>query len=145
VGNSVSRVGSAAQTKATKQVAGTMKLDLAQFRELEAFAQFSSDLDERTKAQLNRGTRVNSILRQGWDKPLKMEEQVVVIFAAVKGYLDPIAIDKIQVWEAQYLEYIKQSEADILQAIVKDQKITEETDKKLHEAVKNFNSMFAAN
>lgn len=145
VGNSVSRVGSAAQTKATKQVAGTMKLDLAQFRELEAFAQFSSDLDERTKAQLNRGTRVNSILRQGWDKPLKMEEQVVVIFAAVKGYLDPISLDKIQEWEAGYLEYIHQSEAGILETIVKDQKITEETDKKLHEAVKNFNSMFAAN
>lgn len=145
VGNSVSRVGSAAQTKATKQVAGTMKLDLAQFRELEAFAQFSSDLDERTKAQLNRGTRVNSILRQGWDKPLKMQEQVVVVFAAVKGYLDPIALEKIQEWEAQYLEYIHQSESEILESIVKEQKITEEIDKKLHEAVKNFNSMFLNN
>lgn len=141
VGNSVSRVGSAAQTKATKQVAGTMKLDLAQFRELEAFAQFSSDLDDRTKAQLNRGTRVNSTLKQGWDKPLKMEEQVVVIFAAVKGYLDPIALPRIQEWEAAYLEYIHQSEQKILDQIVADQKITETTEQKLHEAVKNFNSM----
>ncbi|MBP7768418.1 F0F1 ATP synthase subunit alpha [Candidatus Woesebacteria bacterium] len=141
VGNSVSRVGSAAQTKATKQVAGTMKLDLAQFRELEAFSQFSSDLDDRTKSQLNRGMRVNSVLKQGWDTPLKMEEQVLVIFAAVKGYLDGVALEKIQAWEAAYLEYMHQSEGDILKAIVKDQKITDETDKLLHEAVKNFNSM----
>ncbi len=141
VGNSVSRVGSAAQTKATKQVAGTMKLDLAQFRELEAFSQFSSDLDDRTKSQLNRGMRVNSVLKQGWDTPLKMEEQVLVIFAAVKGYLDGVALEKIQAWEAAYLEYMHQSEGDILKAIVKDQKITDETDKLLHEALKNFNSM----
>lgn len=141
VGNSVSRVGSAAQTKATKQVAGTMKLDLAQFRELEAFSQFSSDLDERTKSQLNRGVHVNAVLKQGWDQPLKMEEQVVVIFAAVKGYLDGIDTQKVPAWEKAYLEYIHQSEKAILKAIVADQKITDETEKKLHEAVKSFNSV----
>lgn len=141
VGNSVSRVGSAAQTKATKQVAGTMKLDLAQFRELEAFSQFSSDLDEKTKAQLNRGVKVNSVLKQGWDKPLKMEEQVVVIFAAVKGYLDEIALNKVQEWEATYLDYVHQTEAKLLKAIVADKKITDESDKKLHEVVKTFNSL----
>ncbi len=141
VGNSVSRVGSSAQTKAMKQVAGTMKLDLAQFRELEAFSQFSSDLDERTKTQLNRGIRVNSVLKQGWDAPLKMEEQVVVIFAAVKGYLDGVAVEKIQLWEAAYLEYIHQSEAKLLQSIATEKKITDETDKQLHEAVKTFNSL----
>jgi F-type H+-transporting ATPase subunit alpha len=141
VGNSVSRVGSSAQTKATKQVAGTMKLDLAQFRELEAFSQFSSDLDERTKAQLNRGQKVNSVLKQGWDTPLKMEEQVVVVFAAVKGYLDAIALDKVQAWEAAYLEYIHQSESKLLESIITEKKITEETEKALHEAVKTFNSL----
>ena len=141
VGLSVSRVGSAAQTKATKQVAGTMKLDLAQFRELEAFAQFSSDLDERTKAQLNRGIRVNEVLKQGWDTPLKMEEQVVVIFAAVNGYLDGIELKKIVAWEAAYLEYVRQSESALLAAIIADQKITEKTEKQLHEMVKSFNSM----
>jgi F-type H+-transporting ATPase subunit alpha len=148
VGNSVSRVGSSAQAKATKQVAGTMKLDLAQFRELEAFSQFSSDLDERTKAQLNRGQKVNSVLRQGWDTPLKMEEQVVVIFAAVKGYLDGIDLSQAQAWEAAYLEYIHQSESKILESIATEKKITDETEKALHEAVKTFNSMhseFAAN
>lgn len=141
VGNSVSRVGSSAQAKATKQVAGTMKLDLAQFRELEAFSQFSSDLDERTKAQLNRGQKVNSVLKQGWDKPLKMEEQVVVIFAAVKGYLDTLALDTIQAWEAAYLEYIHQSKSKLLDSIATEKKITEDSEKALHEAIKTFNSL----
>lgn len=100
-----------------------MKLDLAQFRELEAFAQFSSDLDERTKSQLNRGLRVNSVLKQGWDTPLKMEEQVVVIFAAVKGYLDPVNILQIQNWEKTYLIYIHESHSSILEKIVADQKV----------------------
>lgn len=141
VGLSVSRVGSAAQTKATKQVAGTMKLDLAQFRELEAFAQFSSDLDERTKAQLNRGMRVNGVLKQGWDTPLKMEEQVVVIFAAVKGYLDGVQVSQIQAWEKAYMTYMRESHSALLEKIVADQKIADETDKQLHEAVQTFNSL----
>jgi F-type H+-transporting ATPase subunit alpha len=141
VGLSVSRVGSAAQIKATKQVAGTMKLDLAQYRELEAFAQFSSDLDERTKAQLNRGTKVYNTLKQGWDKPLKMEEQVVVIFAAVNGYLDKVKAEIIPEWEENYLKYIHQSERALIKAIATDQKIEEKTEKALHEAVQAFNSM----
>lgn len=141
VGLSVSRVGTAAQIKAMKQVAGTMKLDLAQFRELQAFAQFSSDLDERTKAQLNRGTKVNAVLKQGWDEPLKVEQQVVVIFAAVNGYLDKIKLDTIQDWEAQYLEYIQSTHANVLKSIVKEQKITEEVEKELKEAVESFNGL----
>lgn len=141
VGLSVSRVGGAAQVKATKQVAGTMKLDLAQFRELQAFAQFSSDLDDKTKAQLDRGERVNAILKQGWDKPLKMEEQVVVIYAAVKGYLDKVAVDDIQKWEAAYLETIKGSYQKILESIVKEQKLTEETEAQLVDAIQTFNNM----
>lgn len=141
VGLSVSRVGGAAQVKATKQVAGTMKLDLAQFRELQAFAQFSSDLDDKTKAQLDRGERVNAILKQGWDEPLKMEEQVVVIYAAVNGYLDKVAVDDIQKWESAYLETIKSSYPSILESIVKEQKLVEETEKALVDAINTFNNM----
>lgn len=141
VGLSVSRVGSAAQLKSMKQVAGTMKLDLAQFRELQAFAQFSSDLDERTKSQLDRGERVYSVLKQPWDLPLKVEEQVVVIYAAVQGLLDTIAVDKIQEWEHEYLDFMHTSHKEILNSIDKEQKIIEETEKALVEAIKEFNSI----
>lgn len=139
VGLSVSRVGSAAQIKSMKQVAGTMKLDLAQFRELEAFAQFSSDLDDRTKALLDRGTRVNAILKQGWDIPLKLEEQVVTIYAAVKGYLDEVKEESIQIWEAEYLKFIKKSHSKLLSAIKKEGKLTEEIEKSLNKALETFN------
>ena len=141
VGLSVSRVGGAAQIKATKQVAGTMKLDLAQFRELQAFAQFSSDLDDKTKAQLDRGERVNSILKQGWDTPLKFEEQVVIIYAAVKGYLDLIKLEDIQKWESLYLDFFKNSYSHILENIVSEKKLLDNTEKELIEAIKTFNSM----
>jgi len=141
VGLSVSRVGSAAQIKLMKQVAGTMKLDLAQFRELQAFAQFSSDLDDRTKKQLARGTRVNEVLKQGWDNPLKVEEQAVIIYAAVNGYLDTIEIDKITTWEERYIDYMKKSEKKLLTQLVKDQKFTDETEAQLKSAITNFNSL----
>jgi F-type H+-transporting ATPase subunit alpha len=139
VGTSVSRVGSAAQIKAMKQVAGTMKLDLAQFRELQAFSQFSSDLDEKTKAQLDRGVRVNEVLKQGWDKPLKVEEQVVVIFSAINGYLDPIKLDKVQSWEKEYTQFIHNQYPEILESIRKEQKMTDDTIAKLKEAIQSFN------
>jgi F-type H+-transporting ATPase subunit alpha len=139
VGLSVSRVGSAAQIKAMKQVAGTMKLDLAQFRELQAFAQFSSDLDDKTKAQLDRGTRVNAVLKQGWDTPLKVEEQVVVIYAAVNGYLDPIQEKYLGSWEKEYLEFIADQTPEILTSIRTEQKITDDTIAKLKEAIDAFN------
>lgn len=139
VGLSVSRVGSAAQLKSMKQVAGTMKLDLAQFRELEAFAQFSSDLDDRTKAQLDRGERVNAVLKQGWDTPLKVEEQVVVIFAAVRGYLDQIDVAMIPEWEKRYLEYVHVSGKAVLESIAKEQKIIDETEATLIELITSFN------
>ncbi len=140
VGLSVSRVGSAAQVKAMKQVAGTMKLDLAQFRELEAFAQFSSDLDERTKAQLDRGLRVNDILKQGWDQPLKMEEQVAVIFAATRGHLDKVLVENITAWEKSFLEYMRTAHKAILSGIVTEQKLTEGLEAKLEKAITSFNS-----
>lgn len=141
VGLSVSRVGSAAQVKAMKQVAGTMKLDLAQFRELQAFAQFSSDLDDRTKAQLERGERVNAVLKQGWDQPLKVEEQVVVIYAAINGYLDKIAVNDIQKWEAQYLEYMHSNHDDLLQSIATEKVLSDELKDTLEKAVISFNEV----
>lgn len=141
VGLSVSRVGSAAQIKSMKQVAGTMKLDLAQFRELQAFAQFSSDLDERTKKQLDRGERLNEMLKQGWDNPLKVEEQVATIFAAVRGHLDSVKKEFIVRWEKSYLEYIHTSHQDILDQIVKDKLISDDTEQKLVAAIQTFNQL----
>jgi F-type H+-transporting ATPase subunit alpha len=141
VGISVSRVGSAAQIKAMKQVAGTMKLDLAQFRELQAFSQFSSDLDERTKAQLDRGTRVNAVLKQGWDKPLKVEEQVVVIFSAVNGYLDKVKENMISNWEKEYLVYIHAQHEALLESMHKEQKMTDDVIAKLKQAIEAFNRL----
>jgi F-type H+-transporting ATPase subunit alpha len=139
VGLSVSRVGSAAQIKAMKQVAGTMKLDLAQFRELQAFAQFSSDLDDKTKAQLERGLRVNEILKQGWDKPLSVAEQVMVVYAAVHGKLDLVRLEKVPAWEALYLQYLRSSEQKLLAEITKAQKITEEIEPKMNKVIDTFN------
>lgn len=141
VGISVSRVGSAAQIKAMKQVAGTMKLDLAQFRELQAFAQFSSDLDEKTKQQLDRGSRINEILKQGWDSPLPVQYQVVSIYAAVKGWLDQIKIDFVQKYEKELFEYIETSSPTIFSSIVKEQKLTEENEALLVETLKTFNEL----
>ena len=141
VGLSVSRVGSDAQKIAMKQVAGTMKLDLAQFRELEAFAQFSSDLDEKTKAQLERGMRVNAILKQGWDTPLKMAEQVCVIFAAVNGYLDIIALENIQKWEAGFIEYLHSAQEKLLDALTKEAIISDESKANLQHVCKTFGDL----
>jgi len=140
VGLSVSRVGSAAQVKSMKQVAGTMKLDLAQYRELEAFAQFSSDLDDRTKAQLNRGERVYNTLKQGWDKPLKMEEQVAIIFAAVKGLLDTIEANKIPAWETEFTKYMHSAERKLLKQIAKEQILSDQIETQLQSAIKSFNA-----
>lgn len=141
VGLSVSRVGSAAQIKAMKQVAGTMKLDLAQYRDLQAFSQFSSDLDDKTKAILDRGARVNAVLLQGWDTPLKVEDQVVVIYAAVRGFLDNVKQEEIHTWEQVYLEYIHSGYTNLLEKIVTDKKITDETEAALKAAIQNFNDI----
>lgn len=140
VGLSVSRVGSSAQKKAMKQVAGSMKLELAQFRELEAFSQFASDLDDKTKAQLERGVRVNDILKQGWDEPLSVAEQVVIIYAAVKGHLDKIAIENIGEWESLYTDYMRDEHEDILNSITTEGKLLEETEQALEKAIIDFNS-----
>lgn len=141
VGLSVSRVGSAAQLKSMKQVAGSMKLDLAQFRELEAFAQFSSDLDDRTKSQLDRGVRVNAVLKQGWDKPLKVEEQVVIIYAAINGFLDAVKEEDIQTWEKKYMDFVHNSYSDLLEEIATEKKLTDEIKDKITKMIESFNNL----
>lgn len=144
VGLSVSRVGSAAQVKAMKQVAGTIKLDLAQYREMEAFAQFASDLDASTQQLLRRGERLTELLKQPQYSPLTMEEQVVVIFAGVKGYLDALNVKQVGAFEKTLLEAVRTNGADILGAIKSEQKISDETDAKLKAFIDDVAKTFSA-
>ena len=142
VGISVSRVGSAAQIKAMKQVAGTIKLELAQYREMAAFAQFGSDLDASTQQLLSRGSKLTELLKQGQYSPLKVEEQVVSIFAGVKGYLDDIDNSKIKNFEDQLLSSIKSQSPNILKDIVASGKLDETNEKKLKDFITNFKKEF---
>ncbi|EMH80827.1 ATP synthase F1 subcomplex alpha subunit [alpha proteobacterium HIMB114] len=142
VGISVSRVGSAAQIKAMKQVAGTIKLELAQYREMAAFAQFGSDLDASTQQLLNRGSKLTELLKQGQYSPLKVEEQVVSIFAGVKGFLDDIDNSKIKDFEDQLLSAIKSQAPDILSNIVSSGKLDEANEAKLKDFITNFKKEF---
>jgi F-type H+-transporting ATPase subunit alpha len=144
VGLSVSRVGSAAQTKAMKQVAGTIKLDLAQFREMEAFAQFASDLDASTQKLLARGTRLTELLKQPQYSPLAMEEQVVSLFAGVNGYLDTVAVSDVNAFEAQFLSAIRGHGGNILKSIRDEQKITDETKAALQAFLVDFVNTFTS-
>uniref|UniRef100_A0A8C5Y466 ATP synthase subunit alpha n=1 Tax=Microcebus murinus TaxID=30608 RepID=A0A8C5Y466_MICMU len=138
VGLSVSRVGSAAQTRAMKQVAGTMKLELAQYREVAAFAQFGSDLDAATQKLLSRGVRLTELLKQGQYSPMAIEEQVAVIYAGVKGYLDKLEPSKITKFENAFLSYVVSQHQSLLSTIKADGKLSEESDAKLKEIVTNF-------
>jgi F-type H+-transporting ATPase subunit alpha len=133
VGLSVSRVGSAAQIKAMKQVAGTIKLDLAQYREMAAFAQFASDMDASTRQLLSRGERLTELLKQSQYSPMEVEEQVAVIFAGVKGYLDKIPTQSIGAFEQALLQKLKAKGSSILASIRKDKSISDSTDKALRE------------
>jgi F-type H+-transporting ATPase subunit alpha len=142
VGISVSRVGSAAQIKAMKQVAGTIKLELAQYREMAAFAQFGSDLDASTQQLLNRGSKLTELLKQGQYSPLKVEEQVVSIYAGVKGFLDDIDNSKIKSFEDQLLSSIKSQSPDILSNIVSSGKLDEANEAKLKDFITNFKKEF---
>ncbi|KAK5871014.1 hypothetical protein PBY51_003917 [Eleginops maclovinus] len=142
VGLSVSRVGSAAQTKAMKQVAGTMKLELAQYREVAAFAQFGSDLDAATQQLLNRGVRLTELLKQGQYSPMAIEEQVTVIYAGVRGYLDKMEPSKITRFEKAFLQHILSQQQELLSAIKADGQISEASDTKLKQVVLNFLSSF---
>ncbi|OGG16618.1 F0F1 ATP synthase subunit alpha [Candidatus Gottesmanbacteria bacterium RIFCSPHIGHO2_02_FULL_39_11] len=142
VGISVSRVGGSAQIKATKQVAGTLRLDLAQYRNLAAFAQFSSDLDAVTKKQIERGSRMVELLKQKLNSPMPVVEQIVVIFAGTAGFLDDIPIGKISEFETRYLEYMKLEHAKLLKTIEKEQKLSDETIEKLKKAITEFKKTF---
>jgi len=143
VGLSVSRVGSAAQIKAMKQVAGSIKLELAQYREMAAFAQFASDMDASTRQLLERGARLTELLKQPQYSPMLVQEQVAVIFAGVKGYLDKIALTDIGRFEAGLLDMLRGSGQDILNTIRDEQKISDDTDAKLREAIESFAKSFA--
>ena len=142
VGLSVSRVGTAPQIKAMKQVAGTIKMELAQYREMAAFAQFASDLDASTQRLLARGARLTELLKQGQFQPLPVEEQVVSIFAGVKGYLDAIRVEDVNRFEAKFLSEIRAKGADILAAIRTDKQITSATEEKLKAFLDGFAKVF---
>ena len=142
VGISVSRVGSAAQIKAMKQVAGSIKLELAQYREMAAFAQFGSDLDASTQQLLNRGSKLTDLLKQGQYSPLKVEEQVISIFCGVKGYLDNLDLGKIKQFESQLLSQIKSDAPDILSNISSTGKLDEANEAKLRTFIENFKNKF---
>ena len=142
VGLSVSRVGGAAQTKAMKQVAGTLRLDLAQFRELAAFAQFGSDLDKTTLAQIERGKRMVELLKQDQFVPLALEEQIIILFAGTQGYLDDLPIESIKKFEAEFLRYIKETKEDI-RAEIREKKALDDTLKeKLAHTIEGFKKGF---
>src|SRR5882757_2422437 len=143
VGLSVSRVGSSAQTKAMKKVAGKIKGELAQYREMAAFAQFGSDLDATTQRLLNRGSKLTELLKQPQFSPLKMEEQVVVIYAGVNGYLDPLPVNRIKAFEDSLLAHIRSKHADILDAVRSSSDLSDAVAAKLKSAVESFAKSFA--
>ncbi len=144
VGLSVSRVGGAAQIKATKQVSGTLRLDLASFRELQAFAQFASDLDEHSRAQLERGQRMVEVLKQGPYSPIPIEKQVAIIFAGTKGYLDDIPVSSITRFESELYVFLDSKYASVLDDIRTAQKITDESEEALKKAIADFKESFSA-
>jgi F-type H+-transporting ATPase subunit alpha len=143
VGLSVSRVGSSAQTKAMKKVAGRIKGELAQYREMAAFAQFGSDLDATTQRLLNRGSRLTELLKQPQFSPLKMEEQVCVIYSGVNGYLDPLPVDRVRAFEDGLLGTLRSRHADILEAIRSTRDLDDATNAKLKAVVEAYAKTFA--
>src|SRR5665647_1111260 len=144
VGISVSRVGGSAQIKAMKQVAGQLRLDLASYRELAAFSQFGSDLDKVTQMRLTRGQRTLEILKQGQYSPSPVEEEVVVIFAAVKGFIDEMDVDKIGKFEKEYLRFIRSEKADLLEKIRTEKALSKEMIAELEKAINDFKQGFLA-
>jgi F-type H+-transporting ATPase subunit alpha len=144
VGISVSRVGGAAQIKAMKSVAGRLRLDLAQYRELEAFAQFGSDLDAATQRQLARGARQVEILKQGQYQPMPVESQVAVIYAATNGLLDSIAVDEVRRWERGFHETMAAKHQSVLDRIRTEGKLSDDLTAALVSAIEGYNASFAA-
>ncbi|MEM7570701.1 MAG: F0F1 ATP synthase subunit alpha, partial [Pseudomonadota bacterium] len=143
VGLSVSRVGSAAQIKAMKQVAGSIKLELAQYREMAAFAQFGSDLDAATQKLLNRGQRLTELLKQAQYSPMSVEEQVASIFAGVRGYLDGIKTTDVTRFEQEFMTEMRSKHQDVLDAIRAEQKLTDDIEAKLKSILDSFVKTFA--
>ena len=144
VGNSVSRVGGSAQVKGMRQVAGSLRLDLAQYRELAAFAQFGSDLDKQTLNQLNRGKRLVEILKQPQYQPLPVEQQVIVIYAATNGYLDTVAVEDVRAYETQLFQFLESRRPQLLSSLAEKKQITDEIKGELNQSLKEFGETFAA-
>ncbi|MCA9601440.1 MAG: F0F1 ATP synthase subunit alpha, partial [Myxococcales bacterium] len=142
VGISVSRVGGNAQIKAMKQVAGRLRLELAQFRAMEAFAQFASDLDAASRQQLARGERLVEILKQGQYVPRPVEEQIVIIYAGTRGHLDSLPSDSLQRYEAELISFLRSKHADVIKGIVEKRELTKEIDASLDAALKAFAQIF---
>jgi F-type H+-transporting ATPase subunit alpha len=143
VGLSVSRVGGAAQTKAMKKVSGSMKLDLAQYREMAAFAQFGSDLDAATQKLLNRGARLTELLKQPQFSPMPFEEQTVSIYAGTNGYLDDVPVNRVTDYEEQMLAFMRSEHGDVLDEIRTTQKFEDDTKAKVVAALDAFAKQFA--
>jgi F-type H+/Na+-transporting ATPase subunit alpha len=143
VGLSVSPVSSPAQTKAMKKVAGKIKGELAQYREMAAFAQFGSDLDATTQRLLNRGSRLTELLKQPQFSPLKMEEQVAVIYAGVNGYLDTLPLNRVRAFEDGLLSLLRGKHADILESIRASKDLSSDSEAKLKDVVQNFAKSFS--
>lgn len=139
-GISVSRVGGDAQVRAMRQVAGGLRLDMASFRELAAFAQFGSDLDKETQSKLERGRRLTEILKQPQYQPTSLIEQVMLIYAGTRGYLDEIDVDRVKEWEADFVRFARTQYQDVVEGIERDLKITDEVETRLQEAINTFNS-----
>ncbi|HOO89677.1 MAG TPA: F0F1 ATP synthase subunit alpha [Syntrophales bacterium] len=144
VGISVSRVGGAAQVKAMKQVAGTLKLDLAQYRELASFSQFGSDLDKATQAQLDRGVRLVEILKQPQYQPMSLSQEVVVLYAGVRGFVDKYPVERLKSYEKELLGFVGTKYPDIMSEIDEKQELNPELDKKIKEMLTEFDSVFAS-
>jgi F-type H+-transporting ATPase subunit alpha len=144
VGLSVSRVGGAAQVKAMKQVAGTLKLDLAQYRELAAFAQFGSDLDKSTQAQLNRGVRLVELLKQPQFMPMSLAQEVLVLFAGTRGFIDKYDVEKVRIYEQQLLSFVESKYPDIIKEIDDKKIISPDLEKKMKDVMTEFDSVFVA-
>jgi F-type H+-transporting ATPase subunit alpha len=143
IGLSVSRVGSAAQTKAMKQVAGRLRLDLAQYRELAAFAQFgTAELDKATRAQLERGQRITEVLKQPQYAPVPLEKQVMILYAAISGYLDDVPVDKVSAFETNFHRFMEANYSKIGKAIASKKELTAEIEEKLKEAILEFKKGF---
>ena len=142
VGISVSRVGGAAQIKAMKRVAGRLRLDLAQYRELEAFAQFGSDLDAATQRQLARGERTVELLKQPQYQPMAVENQICVIFAVTLGHLDDVPVERIRAWERGFHEHLHDRASDVLAAIREQKELTDELRETLVAAIAEYNEIF---